>query len=94
MYIGNFLDNQISKNITYSYHYRGLCTSYNPNLKKEEEEKEVYTKENGNLFFDNPVSWDDTTIYQEGIDIRINLVEKSFVDHICLEQGQKTFIQN
>ena len=94
MHIGNFLDNQISKNITYSYHHRGLPALYLPDSKPESEEKEVYTKENGNLFFNDAVSWNDTVIFQDGVDIRIDLAGKSFVDHIYLEQGQGAALVN
>lgn len=94
MHIGNFLDNQISKNVTYSYHHRGLDTLYFPDVKTEEEVKDIYTKENGNLFYNNVVSWDDTVIFQDGVDIRINLSGNSFVDHVYLEQGDGSELVN
>jgi len=94
MQIGNFLDNQTTKNITYSYHHRGMLTPYLPDLKPEAVELKRYTKENGNLFFDDPVSWDDTAIFQDGIDIRINLHEQCFVDHVYLEQGVGSALQS
>ena len=94
MHIGNFLDNRISKNVTYSYHHRGLPALYFPDLKTESEEKEVYTKENGNLFFNDTVSWEDTVIFQDGIDIRIDLSGNSFVDHIYLQQGHASALVN
>lgn len=87
MQIGNFLDNQIAKNITYSYHHRGISAPYQPDMKPEAVELSAYTKENGNLFFNDVVSWKDTVILRDGVDIRVDLTEKSFVDHVYLEQG-------
>ena len=94
MQIGNFLDNRISKHVTYSYHHRGLSAIYLPDLKPEAEVHELYTKENGNLFFQDSVSWDDTMIFKDGIDLRINLSENSFVDHVYLEQGEGSALTN
>ncbi len=94
MQIGNFLDNQISKEVTYSYHHRGMNTLYLPDMKPEAEKHEIYTRDNGNLFFNNEVSWMDTVILQDGIDIRVNLTENSFVDHVYLEQGNESALQS
>ena len=88
MKIGSFLDNQLNKNITYSYHERGLDIPYAPDAHKEAEEHAVYTKDNGNLFFRSPVSWKDTQVFRRGVDIRFSLGECCFVDHVYMEQGR------
>lgn len=94
MQIGNFLDNQLSKKVTYSYHHRGMNKAFLPDMKPEEEIHEFYTKETGNLFYNNSVSWDDTVIFQDGVDIRVNLSENSFVDHVFLELGEGSALAN
>lgn len=88
MQIGSFLDNQIIKNVTYTYNHRGMNTPYPPDNIKEREEQVVYNKDNGNLFFNSAVSWQDTILLQDGVDVRINLTERCFVDHIYLKQGK------
>lgn len=86
MQIGSFLDNQLTKNVTYSYYHRGMNTPYPPDDMQESEECAYYTKEYGNLFFDRPVSWKNTVLLQGGIDILISLGERCFVDHVILMQ--------
>lgn len=87
MQIGSFLDNRISQQVTYSYYHRGMKTFYLPDDLTELEACECYTKHNGNLFHDIEVSWKNTVLIQDGIDIRIDLHEKCFVDHVELIQG-------
>lgn len=87
MIIGSFLDNKISKKVKYSYHCCGLNNLYAPDAVKEDVEADVYTVENGNLFYGKEVSWRDNVILQSGIDIKFELDGRSFVDHIDLLQG-------
>ena len=88
MQTGSFLDNRIEKDIKYSYLHRGLNTLYHPDLIKEAESHDYYTKENGNLFFDEIVGWRDNVLIQGGVDIKVELPEKCFVDHVSLEQAK------
>lgn len=87
MKIGSFLDNKLSKNIKYTYRLRGTEIPYCPDVAKEEEVHDFYTAQNGNLFYGMEVSWKDSVILQNGVDIFFVLDGKSFVDHIDLCQG-------
>lgn len=88
MQTGSFLDNRISKDIKYAYLHRGLNTPYQPNLIEEAESHDYYTKENGNLFFGEIVGWRDDKLIQGGVDIKVELSEKCFVDHVSLVQAK------
>ena len=88
MQIGSFLDNKISKKVKYSYHSCGLKVAYAPDAVKEDVESDVYTAENGNLFYGKEVSWKDNVILQSGVDIKFELDGKSFIDHIDIKQGE------
>ncbi len=87
MKTGSFLDSRISKDITYSYHHRGQETLYLPDDIREKESLGVYNKTNGNLFYDIEVSWQNTVLIEDGVDIRIALHERCFIDHVELIQG-------
>lgn len=87
MEIGSLLDNTLCHEITYSYYHRGTNILYNPDKVKEETNNVVFTKENGNLFFGREVSWCDSILLRDGVDIKFNLNEKCFIDHLSLVQG-------
>lgn len=86
MQIGSFFDNQNNKNVTYSYCHRGMSTLFQPDDMQEAEEHTCYTKDNGNLFYEKPVAWKNTTLLQSGVDIKVTLGERGFADHILLKQ--------
>jgi len=88
MQTGSFLDNRLLRNVKYSYHKCGIEETYMPDAVREEVEKEYYTSENGNLFYDKEVGWRDNIILQMGVDIKFDLDGKAFVDHINLLQGE------
>ncbi|MBR4059932.1 MAG: family 20 glycosylhydrolase [Lachnospiraceae bacterium] len=94
MQLGSLFDSQVKEKVIYSYHHRGLNTLYLPDDIQEAEEHTYYTKENGNLFFERPVSWKNTGLLQGGVDIRVCLAEKCFIDHIFLEQSDESRIVN
>ncbi|MEE1042473.1 MAG: family 20 glycosylhydrolase [Clostridia bacterium] len=94
MKIGSFLDNQLSKEIKYTYRLRGTEIPYYPDVAKEEECHDFYTAQNGNLFYGREVSWKDSVILQNGVDIFFALDGKSFVDHIDLCQGVGSAIES
>jgi len=87
MTIGSLLDDQLGKKVSYTYCQRGMDIPYLPDRVTEEEEKEIYTSEEGNLFFKRPVCWDPKVLVQEGVDIRITMEECCFVDHVWLMQN-------
>jgi len=93
MRIGSLLDNRITNTVTYSYHKRRMTDTYNPDNKKETADLAVYTKENGNLFFKEEVSWHDHMLLRGGVDIRFEMDERCFIDHIDLRQGE-SYITN
>lgn len=93
MFIGSLLDNRSESKISYSYHKRGIQEIYNPDKVKEETDNLIFTKENGNLFFEREVSWHDHALLREGVDIKFKLDETCFIDHLTLVQGD-SYITN
>jgi len=87
MKIKSLFDNSISESVKYSYCHIGTNIAYPPDNLKETEELRIYTKENGNLFHRKEVSWLNTTLLKEGVDIEIKYDETAFVDHISLCQS-------
>ncbi|MBQ4542541.1 MAG: family 20 glycosylhydrolase [Clostridia bacterium] len=87
MFIGSLFDDTISKNVSYSYLQRGTDIAFNPNATKEGLDLPVYTKENGNLFARRPVSWSANSMLFNAIDLKVNVGEKAFIDHIYIKQG-------
>lgn len=87
MKIGSMFDDTLDKNITYSYFHRGTDMPFPPTAAKEALELPEYTKENGNLFARRCVSWGVNGLLFHGIDLKVSIGEKAFVDHVYLKQG-------
>ena len=62
MKIGSFLETNLGKNVSYSYYHKGTKRIYNPDVLKEEFDKEVYYANDGNLFYGTEVSWKDSVL--------------------------------
>lgn len=88
MYIGSLLNGKLDKNFKYSYCQRGMNVSYNPDLICEEKEREFYTRENGYLFVQRTVAWNETVLLYNGIDIKFDFGEKVFIDHLYIKQSE------
>ncbi len=87
MEIGSLLDNVLCHKITYSYYHRGTNVLYNPDKVREETDNVIFNRENGNLFFNREVSWNDHVLLRDGVDIKFTFNETCFVDHLDLVQG-------
>lgn len=94
MTIGSLLDDQLGKKVSYTYCQRGMDILYLPDKITEEQEKESYTAEEGNLFFKRPVGWDPKVLVQGGVDIRVTMEERCFVDHVWLMQNADSELQS
>ena len=94
MMIGSLLDDQLGRRVTYSYCHRGMDTQYAPDKICEEQEKECYTAEEGNLFFKREVAWNESVLLQGGVDIKLSMEESCFVDHVVLEQGEASSLKS
>ncbi len=92
MYIGSLFDDRLNKNFRYSYLEKGWDKNYNPDLIREFEKRDFYTKDNGNLFWGREVGWKDTELLRNGIDLKIEFFEKVFVDYFTITQGKDSEI--
>ena len=64
------------------------------NFKFQVSRTESYTAEEGNLFFKHPVGWDPKVLVQGGVDIRVTMEERCFVDHVWLMQNADSELQS
>lgn len=87
MKIGSFLNNIERTNVRYSYKKRGTDEAYLPDMACEAHESDYYTDEYGNLFFDKEVSWYGAKLLDGGIDICVELMKKSYADHVEVDMG-------
>lgn len=87
MQINSLLDNRLKKAVRYSYHHRGSTAPYPPDAQPEDRDLPCYDRYSGNLFYGRCVSWQDSEVLLDGIDILFSMEESCFADHIQLTQG-------
>ena len=93
MQIGSLLDNRLAKNISYSYCELGSDTPLLPDLDTEASQRDVYTAQDGNLFYNTDVSWKHSTLLIGGIDIKVKADTTCFIDYVNIIQQKNTYIE-
>ncbi len=93
MQIGSLFDNRLGKNISYSYCELGMDKPLLPDLDKEANERDVYTAEDGNLFYNTDVSWKKPTLLIGGVDIKVKADTTCFIDYVNIIQQKDSYIE-
>ncbi len=93
MQIGSLFDNRLGKNISYSYCELSSDTPLLPDLDTEASQRDVYTTQDGNLFYNTDVSWKASTLLIGGVDIKVKADKTCFIDYINIIQQKNTYIE-
>lgn len=94
MRIVSCLERNSDNKVTYSYFHRGTDIPYLPDRTPETDESNFYTQENGNLFEKAEVWWEKSVLLGDGIDIKFNLNDIHFIDHVDFYFGEGTALDS